>query len=227
MKNRSNPNNEMSECELLAQIVIFMREQKMWTQETLAEISKVNIRTIQRLENAEPTTVDTRRALARAFEYEDIDVFNSDTFIHDFLKWGEEVKRFTEDTIEKSLENICSGRKIRELIETNEAFAFHQLHNLSAEAEEVMAEFQDYVKDYSFIHDVYSAVEKLDINEEFQKLLNKLACMELTMGFFIRRLCKKHADSEPLCLNTVYFVVGFKANFPKIIRVQKKVTMGF
>jgi hypothetical protein len=32
--------------------------------------------TVQRVENGEPSSVDTRRALARAFKIENIDVFN-------------------------------------------------------------------------------------------------------------------------------------------------------
>jgi hypothetical protein len=38
-------------------------------------LARLNERTIQRVENGEPSTLDTRRALARAFGFEDLDIF--------------------------------------------------------------------------------------------------------------------------------------------------------
>jgi hypothetical protein len=45
-------------------------------QATLSELSGLTERTIQRIEGGEPCSVDTRRTLARAFDWQDIDVFN-------------------------------------------------------------------------------------------------------------------------------------------------------
>ena len=47
-----------------------------WSQETVAELSGLNVRTIQRVEAGHPSSVDTRRALARGLNYDDVDVFN-------------------------------------------------------------------------------------------------------------------------------------------------------
>lgn len=44
---------------------------QQWSQDTLSALSKLSIRTIQRVENGEPSNGDTRRALALAFELED------------------------------------------------------------------------------------------------------------------------------------------------------------
>lgn len=53
------------------------RESKKWPQEHLAEIARLSTRTVQRVENGQPSDLDTRRALARvAFGYEDIDLLN-------------------------------------------------------------------------------------------------------------------------------------------------------
>ena len=60
----------------LASLVRFFREMRQWPQEQLAEISGLSGRTVQRTENGEPSSVDTRRALARAFDAADIDMFN-------------------------------------------------------------------------------------------------------------------------------------------------------
>jgi transcriptional regulator with XRE-family HTH domain len=52
------------------------REWRKWFQEQLAAVSGLSPRTVQRVENAKPSDLGTRRALARAFELEDIDAFN-------------------------------------------------------------------------------------------------------------------------------------------------------
>lgn len=52
------------------------REARQWSQEQLAEISRLNVRTIQRVEKGETASLDTRRALASAFDFGDIDALN-------------------------------------------------------------------------------------------------------------------------------------------------------
>lgn len=56
--------------------VRLFREMRQWSQEQLAEISGLNVRTIQRVEQGLAASLDTRRALAGAFEFEDQDVLN-------------------------------------------------------------------------------------------------------------------------------------------------------
>ena len=62
--------------EELAVCIKFFREVRQWSQEQLAEISGLSVRTVQRIEQGEPSSIDIRRALARAFEFEDIDGLN-------------------------------------------------------------------------------------------------------------------------------------------------------
>ena len=60
----------------LATLVRAFRDMRSWSQEQLAEIARLTTRTVQRVEGGEPSSVDTRRALAAAFGFEDIDAFN-------------------------------------------------------------------------------------------------------------------------------------------------------
>jgi transcriptional regulator with XRE-family HTH domain len=59
----------------LAEIVRRLREQNKWSQAALAASARVHERTIQRVENAEGSNHQTRRALARAFGFKDYDIF--------------------------------------------------------------------------------------------------------------------------------------------------------
>ncbi|HTR67868.1 MAG TPA: helix-turn-helix transcriptional regulator [Terriglobales bacterium] len=58
-------------------LVRTIRVMQGWSQETLAELSGLQTRTIQRVEQGQTTSLDTKRAIARAFKLEDIDFFNS------------------------------------------------------------------------------------------------------------------------------------------------------
>jgi transcriptional regulator with XRE-family HTH domain len=60
----------------LALCIRLFREMRQWSQEQLAAISGLNVRTIQRVEQGLSASLDTRRALASAFEFDDIDALN-------------------------------------------------------------------------------------------------------------------------------------------------------
>ena len=60
----------------LAAVVRLFRETRGWSQEQLAEIARVSARTVQRVEDGQPASLETRRALAGAFGFDDIDAFN-------------------------------------------------------------------------------------------------------------------------------------------------------
>ncbi|NLS20320.1 helix-turn-helix domain-containing protein [Rhizobium sp. P40RR-XXII] len=60
----------------IATFVRAKRDANGWSQETLAELSGLNVRTVQRVEDGQPSSTDTRRAIARAFDFSDLDLFN-------------------------------------------------------------------------------------------------------------------------------------------------------
>ncbi|MFM0732753.1 helix-turn-helix transcriptional regulator [Paraburkholderia sediminicola] len=64
----------------LAVVVKFFRETRQWSQEQLADLSGLSVRTIQRVEGGDTSGFDTRRAIARAFGFEDIDALNKPFF---------------------------------------------------------------------------------------------------------------------------------------------------
>ena len=54
----------------LAVFVRTLRDERKWSQETLAALARITERTVQRVENGEPSSLDTHRAIADAFGYE-------------------------------------------------------------------------------------------------------------------------------------------------------------
>jgi transcriptional regulator with XRE-family HTH domain len=82
----------------VAEITKALREANKWTQETLAELAGLRERTIQRVENGEPSSLDTRRAIARAFKCADIDVFEKPwpfPNVEKLKAYNEEIERTT------------------------------------------------------------------------------------------------------------------------------------
>ena len=87
--------------EEVANCVKLIRHDRKWSQEQLAAISGLNLRTIQRVEKGEPSSIDTRRNLANSFGANDIDAFNKETYIPSM----DELKKY-QDYIEDSCEQI-------------------------------------------------------------------------------------------------------------------------
>ena len=66
MNTNTSGQPRMLNLEEFAALIRKMREVVQWSQETLAELAGLNVRTVQRVENAKSASIDTRRALAVA-----------------------------------------------------------------------------------------------------------------------------------------------------------------
>ena len=57
-----------------------LRASRNWSQEALAAATDLDTRTIQRIESGKPSSVDTRRGLARGLGYENLNIFEDPEF---------------------------------------------------------------------------------------------------------------------------------------------------
>jgi transcriptional regulator with XRE-family HTH domain len=210
----------------LAAIVKDLRKRRGWTQDTLASISGRKERTIQRVEAGEPSDLDTRRALARAFKFSDIEIFNKLWPIPNAERLKAENERIERETVAVSIVRFTSGRQVRELAEFVQATAFHCLIELPSEAEAVWAEMQDYFRDYGDAYDCYSAVQKLEVNKDFQRMIDDLKTHVLAIGGGVRRgqvtFPLASTSGTPLPMSAGYLVIGPEKGFPKSVRVPRK-----
>ncbi len=55
-----------------------LREERAWSQEQLAGISGVNVRTVQRVERGEPASAESLKAIASAFKVDVSDLLKAD-----------------------------------------------------------------------------------------------------------------------------------------------------
>jgi hypothetical protein len=137
-----------------------------------------------------------------------------------------EIERIERETVAVSIVRFTSGRQVRELAEVSQASAFDALIELPSEAEHVWAEMQDYVRDYGDVDDCYSAVRKLEVNKDFQRMIDDLKTHGLAVGGGVRRVNLTFPNAPtpgtPLPISVGYLVVGPEKQFPTSVRVPRK-----
>lgn len=183
-------------------------------------MAKLSCRAIQRIEKGEGANPHSKRALARAFELEDIDVFNKYVHIPDEKSLKEGFEHKQEETITLVLEKIVSGKMLREMTEEAGAYSFGFLVSLTNDCERVFAELQDYIKDYSDIHKEFSAVQRLDINEELEKILSQFEKNGFHLGIAVGKIMIGQ-ESNLTTLKINHYVVDEKGKLPRQIVVSK------
>lgn len=200
----------LTPAELAACIKIF-REARQWSQEQLAEISGLNVRTVQRVEQGVAASVHTRRALAAAFGAEDVDAF-SKPFV---IPTEEEVKaareKFDREHVTLTAIALTTGRQVAKLAESCTADLSEPSFDLEPEAAQAFAELVDYFRDYRDIVHAYSETDKLEAFDYLQSCIDTLKALGVSLRYAQRKIRMKwgkESDSAPMDIDVLY-VVGF------------------
>ncbi|KQQ45661.1 hypothetical protein ASF58_18975 [Methylobacterium sp. Leaf125] len=207
-------------------VVAALRDNRGWTQETLAEIAKVTVRTVQRVERGEPSSTDTRRALAGALEFQVLDAFNMPWPLPNFERIRAEHERLLRETVEVEIKPIVGGRQLRELADLAEGWQHSQLVDMSPSAEQALATLRDYFQDYGDVHDCYSETQKLGVNSDFQELIDTLAAAGIGLCAGTRRVrIGGSGDDGAVSATLIHLVAGSLDDLPKAIRVPRRMSM--
>lgn len=194
----------------MASFIRLFRETLHWSQEQLAAISGLSVRTIQRVEQGESANFDTRRALARAFELEDIDAFNKPLSVPSEEEIRAAKEKFERDHIMLAVSPLISGRQLAQLAESHEMDLTEPAYELPRDAAEVFAALVDAFHDYRECSDLYTAVQKLDIYDDFQRHIDELKAKSVSLRYAERQvqMGSSTPDSKPLRV-TVLYVLAF------------------
>jgi transcriptional regulator with XRE-family HTH domain len=210
--------------EKLAEMVKFLRELRKWSQETLADLSGLHIRTVQRIEGAESSSADSRRALARGFELHDIDAFNKPYRVYTDAEVGAERKKVEDKYLELEATTISSGRQLGEIAAQSTMDCVTQEIELTDEAGTELAYLVDYVRDYRDCASEYSEVGKLKIYAELQEHIDVLARSGISLCYAMRKtvLVKESwPDKAPWPVTVAYFA-PFKIGEEKSLFIVEK-----
>lgn len=195
----------------LALCIKLFREMRQWSQEQLAAISGLNVRTIQRVEQGLSASLDTRRALARAFEFEDIDALNKPFAIPSEEELKAAKEKFDQEHVTLTAIPLTTGRQLARLAQTCTMDLSEPAFELTREADEAFAALVDYFRDYRDCADAYSETQKLDVYDDMQSHIDALKALGVSLRYAERKVQVKwdlSPDSKPIPA-TVLYVVGF------------------
>ena len=208
-------------------VVRTLRETKGWSQEQMAEIAKLSTRTVQRVEEGLPASLDTRRALASGLGFEDIDALNKPYAIPTAVQLAEQQARFNAEHLTLKAQRIETGKQLGRAVEQCSAALYHEAVDLPVEAAEVFARLTDYCRDYAVCGEMFSAVDKLGIYEELEQMVSQLADMEFTLIVATRDTqLRTNGATDGVPISILYVVAFPKGKEAEQLLVAKNVKFG-
>lgn len=212
----------------VALLVRTLREARQWTQETLAEIAKVTVRTLQRVESGDPSDIHTRRALATALGCEDPDAFNRKLAI----PTEDEARRLKEEFEREHLildaVVVTTGRQLATLFETATMDMSTPAEAMPETTAQEFAALLDYLRDYRDVAVEYSEVQKLDVHADVQRHMDAIA----TAGFVIcaatrrtKLVSRQWEDKTPWDVTLVYLTTVANGHEQTKMAVPRRVQL--
>lgn len=220
----------MSPAEL-AIMVKFLRQLRSWSQEALAAEAGITARTLQRVEAGQPSDVQTRRAIARAFGSKDLDTFNKAWEFPSFEQLEERTKREEEERNRnwtKLSTTIANGRLLIELAARIDAFCLGQDRNFEVppNGEKPAAELQDYMHDAVDIADEIGAVGRLDMAEDLNEILKRLSTLGVSV-IMAEQDAKVRLGDRLVTMTTGHLALCQKGREPETVWVLKDMRATF
>lgn len=212
------PSTETSQPRLLtpAELAIavrFFRETRQWSQEQLADLAGLSVRTIQRVERGEASGFDTRRAVARALEFEDIDTLNKPFAIPTAEEMRAAKERFEREHITLKALPLETGKQLAGLAESHSMDLSSPGFDMNREADEEFAALIDYMREYRDCSECYSEVQKFDIYDDLQRHIDELRARGVSLRYAERKVrlkFKTHGAEAPPYDTSVLYVVAFQ-----------------
>ncbi|TBR39406.1 MULTISPECIES: helix-turn-helix domain-containing protein [Dyella] len=185
------------------------RDLRHWSQEQLAEISGLNVRTVQRVEQGDSASFDTRRALACAFDLNDIDALNKPISLPTAEELQTAQAQFEHDHITLAVAPLATGRQLARLVTSCEMDLSESAFELPREAAAEFAALIDYYREYRDCHDLYSETDKPDIYDELQQHVEALRVLGVSLCHGQRKVTVRMGSGERVNA-TVLYVVAFR-----------------
>jgi len=198
----------LTTAELAACIKLF-RETRHWSQEQLAEISGLNVRTIQRVERGLAASLDTRRALAIAFEFKDIDALNKPFTIPSDEEFKAAKEKFDREHITLAAIPLTTGKQLAKLAEICTMDMSEPAFELTRDGDKTFAALIDYFRDYRDCADAYAETQKFEVYDDMQSYIDTLKGLGVSLRYAERKMQVKWGsttDAKPMLVNVLYVI---------------------
>ncbi|NVK56852.1 MAG: helix-turn-helix transcriptional regulator [Alteromonadaceae bacterium] len=211
----------MTPCEVAA-VVKEMRRIRQWSQETLADLARINVRGVQRIESGINVSGDTKRAIAAAFELEDLDFFNKPQLMPDIEKLKAEQKQYEKERTTLKITVIKTGKALTQLAEDCMLDMPDSGCDLSRVTDEAFAKVIDYFRDYRDAHRDYTQSMKFPVYDELQALLDELADLGVALASATQKVTMKFKTGDSMKTKIAYLACYPLDNVPSEISVLKQ-----
>lgn len=218
--------------EEIGTLVRAIRKMKGWTQETLAELSGLQTRTIQRVEQGRSSNADTRRALSRAFRLEDIDYFDALQVIPTEEQLQAQKEEFDRNYLLLDAHAV-DGRQLLSRMREGPGFGAlgaMSIADLPREVHEIFAGIIDYVRDCLDILNDVSQTELLGFGDSLDEQIAELRAAGFCLCAAYRMVKlgnKSWQDQTPLACQVTYLFIAPKDRPTVKVAVARKVSFGF
>ncbi|MBA0239812.1 helix-turn-helix transcriptional regulator [Stenotrophomonas maltophilia] len=211
----------------MARCIRKLREMHQWSQEQLAEIAKLNVRTIQRVEKgASDSSLDTLRALALAFGSDDIDVLSRPVPVPEMTEEEQVTAKaeFDKHYVMLDAHAVTSGRQLADLAEANQSLSCGPAFDPTRPIAEEIAHLADYLGEYMDCADLYTQVQKLDIYDELQAHVDNLDSMGVCLRYGMRSFkATPTGDSAGIGIRILHVLAYEKDQTPTTFPVPRRV----
>lgn len=181
----------------LGALVKTFRAMRQWSPEQLGDISSLNLKTIQRIEDGKPSSLDSRRALARAFGCEDLDAFYTPYVIptEDDLKALK--AKFDRENFTLPTQQLATGKRLADLAELTSTDMCTSAVVLTREAEKCFAALIYIYRFYRDCSHLYSQSGTFGIHDMLQERIDSLKALGTSI-FYATSATMLYLDAVPL-----------------------------
>lgn len=140
-----------------------LRREKAWSQEQLAEISGVSLRTIQRIEKSGRASLESKKAIAAAFEIRAVELDESLNSL-----------AITDEETENFYFRIDEGAKLTEVIGGAYGYRMNHDNPKTKEEADLLAEALQSIQDWGEVWAEIELGERVKASFELTQLINNL-----------------------------------------------------
>ena len=199
----------------LANNIRMLRKGRHWSQEELARVSDVDVRTVQRAEAGRPLEVETLKAIAAAF----------DTTI-EFLQ-------ISPDEIVAAVDQFRKDHKIIEmhvptrtsdlgsLIAGADAYLLERIGELTESQLDQIAEFEATLHDYVDIWRDLQATDRREVEKNLFDYLASLTTSGVKLSFGTEKMAVQFGTGQPMRMCVLYVAAAHGAE-PILAMVRPK-----
>jgi transcriptional regulator with XRE-family HTH domain len=216
--------------EEVGRVVKALRSQHQWSQEQLAELSGLTVRIVQRLEAGQPSSVDMRRAVARAFQVEDLDWLSRPMLVPTEEQLAAQKEEFERNNLVLDAKVVDGRGLIAVLLDGCDSLGATSLSDLPAGVREAFAAVVDFVRDCMDVASEAFRTEMLGYGDTVDELAEPLRAAGYCLAAATRKTSivgRNWENKTPLPVTIVYLAVAPSAAPPSKIAVSKRVEMGW